>query len=84
MVVRKESSKKQQTYEAKANLGKICVIDFCLLKNHEFLPLSDRSQKRMRQKNCCDGGSVIVESVYQRKEELDEQSLNCIARSKCF
>ena len=37
--------------------------------------------------NCCeafDGGLVIIENFYFRKEELDQQSLNCVTRNKCL
>jgi len=51
-------------------LGKHCTIDFCMLKNQELPPLSDRLQKEWVE-NCCDGGLVILESFYKRKEELD-------------
>jgi len=33
------------TYETKPNLDKNSAIDFYILKNQEFLPLSDRLQK---------------------------------------
>ena len=33
-------------------------------------------------KNCGDGELVIVNSFYQKKEEFDQQSLNCIAIKK--
>jgi len=34
--------------------------------------------------NCSDGALVIIESFYQRKEELDKQSLNFAAKNKCL
>ena len=60
---KKESTKKQQTYEAKPNLGKNCAINFHVLKNQEFLPLL-KDYKKKWIKNYCDGGLVIVESLY--------------------
>jgi len=48
LVVRKESTQKQQTHKVKPSLDKKnCAIDFCMLKNQEFPPLSDSSQKGM-------------------------------------
>jgi len=41
---------KQQKYEAKSDLGKNCVIDFCILKNQEFPPESDRLHRGMGRK----------------------------------
>ena len=35
-------------------------------------------------KNYCDGGLLIAENFYLWKEELDQQSLNCVARNKCL
>ena len=46
----------------------------------ELPTLSDRLQKQ-QEENCCNGGFLIVESFYQ---ELDQQSLSCIARNKCL
>jgi len=43
---KKESTKKQQTYEAKPNLGKNCAINFHVLKNQEFLPLLKDYKKK--------------------------------------
>ena len=74
-------TKKQQTYEAKPNLGKNGAIDFRI---QEFLPLSDRPHIEMSLENCCDGGLVTVVSFYQRREELEQQSLKCVARNKCL
>ena len=34
--------------------------------------------------NWCDGGLLIAENFYLKKEELDQQSLNCVARNKCL
>ena len=34
--------------------------------------------------NCCDSGILIAENFDLRKEELDQQSLNCVARNKCL
>ena len=33
-------------------------------------------------KNCNEGGLLIVENFFLRKEELDQQSLNCVATKK--
>ena len=37
-----------------------------------------------RIENCCDGGLLIIENFYPRKEELDQQSLNYVVRNKCL
>jgi len=50
LVVRKESTQKQQKYEVKPNLGKNYSIDFRILKNDEFPTLSDRPQRRIGRK----------------------------------
>jgi len=34
--------------------------------------------------NWCDGGLLIAENFYLRKEELGQQSLNYVARNKCL
>ena len=47
MLVRKESTKKQQKYEVKPNLGKNYAIDFRMLK---FLPLSERLHRGIGRK----------------------------------
>ena len=51
-MVRKELTKKQQTYEAKPNLGKNGAIDFRI---QEFLPLSDRPHIEMSLENFIKG-----------------------------
>jgi len=33
---------------------------------------------------CCDDGLLIAKSFTFRKKELDQQSLNCVARNKCL
>ena len=35
-------------------------------------------------KNDYDGGLFIVENFNSRNKELDQQSVNCVARNKCF
>ena len=50
------------------------------VKYQEFQPLSDRLYIKEWVENRCDGGSLIVKNFYLKKEELDQQSLNCAAR----
>jgi len=38
-----------------------CAIDFCVIKNYEFQPLSDK-HKEVSVENCCDGRLSIIES----------------------
>ena len=66
-MVRKESTKKQQNYEAKPDPGRNFAIKFCMLKIQEFPILSDKKESV---ENCCDSGLNIAESFYQRKEEF--------------
>ena len=66
------------TYEAAPNFGKNCAIK--LLKKQELTLLSHRLHKEWVE-NCCNGGLVTVETFYQRKEDLDQQSLNAVASS---
>ena len=47
LVVRNECSKRQQRYEARPNLGKNYAIDFCVIENYEFQPLSDKPHGRI-------------------------------------
>jgi len=79
-VVRKESTKKQQTHEVKPNLGKTCAIDFCMLKNLSSCHYqTDHNNEWVE--ICCGGELAIVESFNLRNEELVRQSSSCIARS---
>jgi len=44
-----------------------------MLKNQEFLPLSDYQTDYLEEwvENSCDGGLFIAENFYLRKEELN-------------
>ena len=62
MVVRKESTSKQQKYEAKPDLSKNCAIDFHIL---EFLFChyqTDYIEEWVE--NLCDGGLLVAENFY--------------------
>ena len=80
-MVRRESIKKQQRCKAKLNLGKDRTVDFHMLKN-QGVSATDYIKEWVE--NCSDGGLVIVESFYQRKEDLYQQSLNCVARTSHY
>ena len=70
MVVRKESTSKQQKYEAKPHLGKNRAINFSVCFRHYQ---TDYIEEWVE--NCCDGGLLIAENSHLRKKELDQQSL---------
>ena len=83
MVVRKESTYKQQKCKTKPDLVKNCAINFRVLKIKSFRHYQiDYIEEWVE--NFCDGGLLIAENFYVRKEELDQQSLNCVARNKCL
>jgi len=80
LVIRKESTWKKQKYGVKPDLGINCVIDFHTLKNQ--VSATDYIEEWVE--NWCDGGLLIAENFYLRKDELDQQSLNYVARNKCL
>ena len=66
------------------NLGKNCAINFCMLKNQEFPPPSGRTQKGMSWKLLWWWIIHYRELLLIRKEEINQQLLNRIARNKSF
>ena len=66
-MVKKESTKKQQTIEAKPNLGRNHTINFLILKNQGFPPLSDRPLLKRKE------WAIAVMWISHRRELLPKK-----------
>ena len=64
-------------------LVKIVQSIFAYWKIKSFRHYQTDHIKELAQ-NCFDGVLFIVENFCLRKEELDQQSQNCVARNKCL